>query len=319
MDRLFDKIYGSIAASNIGSAMGAPVESYSTEAIREQYGVLKELLPYSHYEPSEKGGGRERPPGTTEDGIERQRLMCTAIIEKNDRITPEDLAKIMVRDTNPDSFGVQMEPVDAMTYRLLRAGVPYDVSGYASISPIGYPSFFPATDAGRYSAGFGTVAFARSCHPIGIINAANPEQAAQDAMDIGKMFMAPHDVALFWGAAVAVAIAEALKPGATVESVIEAAEAHVPDQVKAEIQQGLAMADRCKDVFEMPDLFNTIYCNISGFHAMCKAHEIVTKGFAIIHKVKGNPKEAVIGAVNFGRDAGTPTVWQRSPEASPAH
>jgi ADP-ribosylglycohydrolase len=281
--------------------MGAPVEGWSTEAIREQYGVLEELLPYSHYEPNEKGGGRLRPAGTTEDGIERQRLMCTAIIEKQDRITPADLARVMVRDVNPDNFGVQMEPSDAMTYRLLKAGVPYDVSGYPSFS-IGYPCFFPATDAGRYTAGFGTVGFARSCQPIGIINAAHPEQAFQDAVEIGKLYKPGHDVALFWAAAVASAIAEALKPDATVDSVIGAAQEHLPHQVSDELQKGLALAERCEDALSMPEVFNPLYCNISGFHAMCKAHEVVTKGFAIFHKVNGEPRDAIIGAVNFGRD-----------------
>jgi ADP-ribosylglycohydrolase len=301
MNRLLDKIYGCIAASNIGSAMGAPVESWSTEAIREQYGVLEELLPYAHYEPNERGGGRQRPAGTTEDGIERQRLMCTAIIEKKDRITPEDLAKVIVRDANPDNFGVQMEPSDEMTYRVLKAGVPYEVSGYPSIST-GYPCFIPATDAGRYTAGFGTVGFARSCQPIGIINAANPEQAFADAVEIGKLYKPPHDVALFWSGAVAAAIAEALKPEATVASVIDVAQTYVPHQVRDEMQKGLAMAEHCESALEMPEVFNPLYCNISGFHAMCKAHEIVTKGFAILQKTNGDPKESIIGAVNFGRD-----------------
>jgi ADP-ribosylglycohydrolase len=301
MNRLFDKIYGCIAASNIGSAMGAPVEGWSTQSIREQYGVLKELLPYAHYEPNERGGGRLRPAGTTEDGIERQRLMCTAIIEKRDRITPEDLAKVIVRDVNPDIFGVQMEPSDEMTYRVLKAGIPYEVSGYPSIS-IGYPCFIPAADAGRYTASFGTVGFARSCHPIGIINAANPEQAFLDAIEIGKLYMPSHDVALFWAGAVAAAIAEALKPQATVGSVVETVQEYVPHQVWDEMQKGLAVAERCENVLEMPEIFNPFYCNISGFHAMCKAHEVVTKGFAIFQKANGKPKESIIGAVNFGRD-----------------
>lgn len=39
------------------------------------------FLPYMHY-----GNGRMREPGTTEDGVERQKLMITAIMENADGV-----------------------------------------------------------------------------------------------------------------------------------------------------------------------------------------------------------------------------------------
>ena len=45
-----------------------------------------------------------RLPGTTEDGIERQKLMATAIIEKQDRILAHDLVAVWVRDLDPDKM-----------------------------------------------------------------------------------------------------------------------------------------------------------------------------------------------------------------------
>ena len=126
---------------------------------------------------------------------------------------------------------------------------------------------------------FGRVGYARSCQPLGIINAANPEQAFIDAVEVGKMIMPPHDTALCWAGAVAVAIAEALKPGATVESVIETVNEYSPKAVTYELQKGLIMAERCEDVFAMREPFNMLYCNISGFNPMSKAHEVVTKAF----------------------------------------
>ena len=294
MNKLFDKIYGCIAGSNIGSAMGAVVEGWSVRRITEKHGVLKELLPYSHYKKSDKGGGRKRLPGTTEDGIERQKLMVTAIIEKKDRISAEDLARIWIRDINPDNFGVQMQPTDVTMYRLLKAGETFDVTGT--------PSSIPATELGRYSVAPGTVAFARSCHPLGIINAASPDQAFEDAFEIGKMYLPPHDVGLYWSAAVAVAIAEALKPDATVTSVIDRVKGYLPHQVVGELEYGLEIGEKSKDVFEMREPLNQKYCNMAGLNPMSKAHEIVTKGFAIFYKTKGDLKESIIGSVNFGRD-----------------
>ena len=75
---LQDKFRGCIAGSWIGSAMGAPVEGWPREAIREKHGYLDKLLPYKHYI---EYTDWQRPAGTTEDGIERQRLIATAIID----------------------------------------------------------------------------------------------------------------------------------------------------------------------------------------------------------------------------------------------
>ena len=38
--KLFDKIYGCLAGSRVGSAMGAPPEGWSMEKIAEKYGVI---------------------------------------------------------------------------------------------------------------------------------------------------------------------------------------------------------------------------------------------------------------------------------------
>jgi ADP-ribosylglycohydrolase len=85
MPDLYEKIYGCLAASRVGSAMGAAVEGWHADRIQAAYGFLEQLLPYQHY--AERGVTWVRPPGTTEDGIERQKLMCHAIIRKGGRIT----------------------------------------------------------------------------------------------------------------------------------------------------------------------------------------------------------------------------------------
>jgi len=76
---LYDKIFACLAASRIASAMGAAVEGWSMEKIAERYGVFDKLIAYHHYNVD-----WDHPAGSTEDGIERQKLMCTAIIEKQD-------------------------------------------------------------------------------------------------------------------------------------------------------------------------------------------------------------------------------------------
>ena len=90
MTTLRDRFAGCIAASWVGSAMGAAVEGWSPERIEKEHGFLDKLMPYCHYQ-GRTATDWQRPPGTTEDGIERQRLIATAIIEKKDRILASDL------------------------------------------------------------------------------------------------------------------------------------------------------------------------------------------------------------------------------------
>src|SRR5512140_3207730 len=99
---LREKFFGCIAGCHIGSAMGAPVEGWAWERNEREHGLLDRLLPYSHY--GKKDWVRE--PGTTEDGVERQKLMITAILEKQDRIGAEDLRRSWADHMNPNAPGL---------------------------------------------------------------------------------------------------------------------------------------------------------------------------------------------------------------------
>src|SRR5512147_2356804 len=144
---LREKFFGCVVGCHLGSAMGAPVEGWSYERIEREHGLLERLLPYEHYR-----NGWKREPGTTEDGVERQKLMITAIIEKKDRVTAEDVRSIWLRDIKPESAGMVSEPFEAVLLSMAKSGIP-------------------ARDLGRYCDYAGLVSMARSCHPIGLINA----------------------------------------------------------------------------------------------------------------------------------------------------
>lgn len=140
---LRDKFYGCICGGHIGSAMGAPVEGMSYPEIEEKFGFVDKFLPYMHY-----GNGWMREPGTTEDGVERQKLMITAIMEKGDRITAEDVRKAWDEHANPNAGGWVSEPFEGTLLQIARTGIP-------------------ATDLGRYCDYAGLNSFSRACHAIG--------------------------------------------------------------------------------------------------------------------------------------------------------
>lgn len=199
MPELRDKFFGCIAGVHIGSAMAAPVEGWNYQKIETTYGTLDKLLPYHHYKNTTDW---VRAPGTTEDGVERQKLIITAIMRKRDRITAEDLRAVWVSDMNPNGAGVVSEPFEGPLLAMAKTPVP-------------------ARDLGRYCDYAGLVSFARSCHPIGLINAGDPETALEDVLEVGQVYQTSNSRGLQWAAVTAVAIAEATRRDATVTSVLD--------------------------------------------------------------------------------------------------
>jgi ADP-ribosylglycohydrolase len=290
---LKEKYLGCIASSWIGSAMGAAVEGWMPERIRETYGFVDRLLPYKHYTDITDW---ERPPGTTEDGIARQKLIATAIIEKQDRIMAHDLVRVWLRDLEPERMKYKQERFDRSLLELARAGVP--------------PS-----ELGRLWPFPNVVSMARASHPIGLINAGNPEGAADDTFEVGKVYATETHFALRWAALYNAALAEACRPDATVESVLDVARRFVHyraeagslyalyDTIEREVDHALELAAKHSDFEAMRDEFYGCYYGGSHFnYGMSQANEVVSKGLAVFAFTKGNPKQALLLSVNFGRD-----------------
>lgn len=295
MNQLKDKIFGCLAGSNLGSAMGAIVEGYTIDEIINEFGVLNDFHPYRHYTNfTRPGSGRVRLPGTTEDGIERQRLLCEAIAKKGGRINMKDVVDIWMTNVNPDNFCVQMEPCDEPIYRLLKA------------------DFYPE-EIGRYCLYPGLVSCGRSHHPIGLVNACNPEQAFADTFEVGRMYQNTYGYGLDWAGAYNAGIAEAMKPDATVDSVLKVIidllpEGNLTEYPKKEAMQALAIADKYMDDpmgmrYEFCERYSAVGVKqLASYYDMSFAHEIISKGLAIFKATQGNTKEAIIVASNFGRD-----------------
>ena len=293
MSSLRSKFRGCIAASWVGSAMGAAVEGWSPQRIKETYGFLSELRPYKHYA---RYTDWDRPAGTTEDGIERQKLIATAIIEKQDRILAHDLTQVWLRDLDPDRVKYKQEPFDHSLLELARSGVP--------------PS-----ELGRLWPFPNVVSMSRASHPIGLINAGDPRGAADDTFEVGKVYATETTFGQRWAALYNAAIAEACKPQATVESVLDVAKEYVHyraeagslyalyDTIEREVSRALELAATHTDAEAMRAAFYEFYDGGRYFnYGMSQANEIVAKGLAIFALTQGAPEQAILTAVNFGRD-----------------
>jgi ADP-ribosylglycohydrolase len=285
---LREKFFGCIAACHIGSAMGAPVEGWPYERIEKEYGLLDKPLPYSHY-------GRKdwvREPGTTEDGVERQKLMITAIIEKQDRINAEDLRRAWVDHMNPAAAGLISEPFEGSLLALARTHIP-------------------AADIGKYCDYSGLVSLSRSCHPIGLINAGDVRGAIDDIREVGQLYNTANSRGILWAEVTVVAIAAATKPGATVESVLTAVFDNCdkadprffrPAGIRGELERALKLTADCTDVRDMRRKFDSMYSGTGIVYAQSYANEIVTKAVCVLRMTKGNTWEAMKAGINMGRD-----------------
>jgi ADP-ribosylglycohydrolase len=276
---LKDKFLGCIAGVHIGSSMGAAVEGWDYDKIENTYGMLDKLLPYEHYHNKWK-----REPGTTEDGVERQKLMITAIIEKQDRVNAEDVREIWLRDIKPVSAGMVSEPFEAILLAMAKSGIP-------------------ARDLGRYCDYAGLNSFSRACHAIGLINAGDIYGAAEDILEVGQLYQTSNSRGLKWAMVTGVAIAAATKPNASVDSVIGAIfDLCDPDMVLKELDKELKHTASCKDFRDLRKAFESEYNGHGMPYAFSFANEVVSKSVCIFKMVKGVTKDAIIAGVNLGRD-----------------
>lgn len=296
MVTLRDKFFGCICGAHIGSSMGAVVEGWLHERTEATYGTLDHLVAYEHY-----NNGWLREAGTTEDGIDRQKLMITAIIEKGDRISAEDLRRIWVRDINPLAPGGISEPYEGELLKISKTSIP-------------------ARDIGRYCDYANLVTFSRACHPIGMINAGDVRGAINDVMEVGQIYHYANTNALKWACVTAVGIAAAMLPGATVDSVLQAIFDNLDERKRVEgredgwygdyagvnlvdeLKRALDKTQNCTDHRELRTVLDTMYYGVGMPYAMAFANEIVTKGICVFRMCNGDVKRAIITAVNLGRD-----------------
>ncbi|MGE0212922.1 MAG: ADP-ribosylglycohydrolase family protein [Parvibaculaceae bacterium] len=147
---------------------------------------------------------------------------------------------------------------------------------------------------------------AMAISPVGIVNAGHPRAAAAQAMEIASLIHVT-DVAFCQdsAAAVAAAIAVALRPGATVDAVIQAGlDAIRPwsgKEMSGLISNALALASSSDDY----KAFRSAYHQRFRRPIFCDCRETVPAAFGIVQLAKGDPWQAVMLGANFGRDTDT--------------
>jgi len=260
-----DKMTGCLLGGLIGDAMGAPAECKTYQYIEETYGEINDF----------EGEG-------TDDSVIKM-ILCNAIIENQGYVTADEFAESFMK--SKDKYHYFFVPVKNMFNKIQ--------------SKLSLPVY----------AGLGNMqssSSAMAISPMGLLNACNPRQAAIETYDVAGLIHA--DVATFCrdgACAIAAAVAEAMKPDATVNSVLDAATAYLHKVSSAEmikcIKDTLNMAKSVNDY----KMFREKFYETNLRDEVCDSRETVPCVFALFYLAQGDPVKSIIYGANFGRDADT--------------
>lgn len=263
---LFDKIYGCLLGGLIGDAMGAPAEEKTYQEIAQQFGWIEDF----------------EGAGTDDSAIKL--ILCEAILESGGYVTADEFAASFLR--NKKKY-----------YRLFY--VPVKNMFHKIESKLSLPVY----------AGLGNMhssSTAMSIAPMGIINACNPRQAALETYDVAGLIHAGDSTFCRDGAcAIAAAVAEAMDPAATVDSVIDAATAYLHKTSSVEMIGWIARTmEMARELGSYEDFREAFYKTNLG-DIISDSRETVPCVLALFYLAKGDPAQAIIYGANFGRDADT--------------
>jgi ADP-ribosylglycohydrolase len=271
MASLKDKVRGCLLASAIGNAMGSPVENWNYRDIEAKYGRIDRLLDPDRLE--------------LEDDNRIGLLLCQAYLEKGGPVTPEDLAKIWLREMDPKQFFWCLRN----SYELLKSGVSPRLTGAHNIVT-----------------GSAIMAIA----PVGLYDSGDPDRAYVDALQIGYMYQPRLDTEC--AAVIAACVAEAMRPDATAARVLEVALDVACDEtvttfdereltIRGSIEKAYGVAENHDDVFEAR---SEIYEELLQWHPIDPV-EVLSLTLCIFKIAKGDMLASVLGGVNIGRDSDT--------------
>lgn len=266
---LFERIAGALFGLAAGDALGAVTEGMNPRSITAKYGRIEGFL-------------NEAQAGTDDTEFT---VFYIGLLEKyGKKISAEIVAKHYFEDIyHPSETYKGAGFSEAMTLRNLKNGLRPPASGQHLHS---------------WSDGLAMCAAALGCaYP------AQPQKAADLAAVFGSV--SHHGEGIVGGQAVAAAIAEAFH-NSKHETIVDAALAVIPREswTAHTIRQAVEIA---KSPLSMETIIEKLYDTIvfEEYYWSDLAPEAVGLAFGLFLTAKGDFTQAVLGAVNLGRDADT--------------
>jgi len=272
---LQDKVYGALLAGAIGNAMGSVVESKHYWEIDQMYpGGVRTVLEPKRLE--------------SEDDNQMAMLLVETYMARDGLpVMARHFGEMWYERLNRDHFYALCM---GHAYDLIRAGWDPRITGHWSVV---------------------TGSTVMCMEPVGIYHACDPDYAAIDATAISYMYQRGADNQA--ATMLAATVAEAFRPEATVDSVLEAAivaagevplhtfDARPYKTAGEYIRFVLDIASDYDDVLAVrPVLYERCL-----FYHMIDPLELWALSLAMFKIAKGDVRQAAIGGTNIGRDSDT--------------
>jgi ADP-ribosylglycohydrolase len=298
---LLDKITACLYGGAIGDALGAPAEWKLPPQIQERYGTITDFVePWDGPSDIGKGDGRY-----TDDSHMIQ-VLSRIYIEAGDHLDAFSFAKGVIPLIAEEKrwvaeFGREMLLVERLFYpekwlymRLCLANADPRQGGVGNMVNCG---------AAMYAA------------PVGIVNACDPVSAYHEAVDIFSAHQQSYGLEA--AAVMAACVAEAFKPDATVESIIDTALSLAKEGTRKAIAAVVECAHQynhwkvaigpMRDTIRPYDgsaELNTMRGNGTNNWQPSREHSIeevpIALGFLVV--AGGDFEQSIFGSANYGRD-----------------
>lgn len=295
MDKLESKILGCLVGAAAGDALGAPTEMRTRMQIEEKFGgYVSDFM-----SPPNDTFARGNRAGQVTDDFSCAYVACEEIIANAGVVTPEVGKRALLRWADMEEYFERFAgPTTRASVEKLRGNAPVQQEGALQL----------VNDNGKASNGA-----AMKAAPIALFSGGDLDKAISDI--ITMCFWTHHNnISLSGAAAVAAAVAAAMKENATLFSVVQAGiyGARIGEQKGREIGDQLAGPSVEKRI-RLATMIGTLSADLdAGIDSISDyvgtglmAAESVPAAFGLMVAADGNTRDAILAAVNIGSDTDT--------------
>ncbi|GAA3468619.1 ADP-ribosylglycohydrolase family protein [Nonomuraea roseola] len=308
MTPLEDRATGCVAGAAVGDALGGATEGWTPEQITQRYGGTVEgvVPPFN----TDWRNARPIAPYHKGDGhITDDTLMTHALIrvyqKAGGHLDAYSMAEHMVPEMMGEKQWIPELEADALPLQRVFLAEKWIVARlhYGHNDP--------------REAGVGNIVncgAAMYVAPVGIVNAGDPDAAYAEAIDLTGAHQSSYGREA--AGVMAAAVAEAMRPGASADSVVATAIRLAKDGTRAAIE---AVCSRARDFGHWEGSFEGLRAAMRPYDTVAdtyrdqglgarrpsRVHSIeeLPLALAFLLIAKGDVRDTVLGGVNYGRDA----------------
>ncbi|GLW11021.1 hypothetical protein Misp01_61490 [Microtetraspora sp. NBRC 13810] len=308
MTPLEDKAAGCLAGAAVGDALGGATEGWTPEQIGQRYGGRVEgIVPPYH---DDWRNARPIAPYHKGDGhVTDDTLMTHALVRVYERAGGHLDAYAVAEHLVPEMMGEKrwIPELEAEALPLHRVFL----AEKWLVLRLHYGHVDPR------EAGVGNIVncgAAMYMAPVGVVNAADPDAAYAEAIDVAGAHQSSYGREA--AGVLAAAVAEAMRPGATAETVVETALRLAHDGTRAAIE---AVCEKAREFGHWEGSFAGLRAAMAPYDTVADTYrdqglgarrpsrlhsiEELPLALAFLLIAKGDYRDTVLGGTNYGRDA----------------